>query len=171
VSTDAAPAPAPTFTDTDLSYVRSALQAVRAAQRANRVVEDEASDPRLRDSARRSQTAHGDDIARIVSLLAAWDRPEAAPAEPLGALVDLGGAIESLTPAAVPGRVEDRRLVAALSAHTEASILLHRAEMVAGLDSAARDLAEDHIRAAVRHLTELRRVLEPGRGQAGPGLS
>lgn len=169
MSTDAAPGPI--FTDADLTYVRSALQASRTAHQANRLAEQEASDPRLRDSARRSQVAHDHDIVRIVSLLTTWHRSEVARDDALEPAVDPAEALRPMTPVALPGRDGDQRLVAALSAHAEAATVLGRAQMIQGLDPAARDLAEDHIRAAARHLYELRRVLQTDRGATGPGMA
>lgn len=166
MSTDATPGPI--FTDADLNYVRSALQASRAANRTNRLAEQEASDPRLRDSARRSYVAHDHDIIRIVSLLATWDRPGVAPHDAPEPAADPSGTLGPIPPVAVPGAGGDRRLVAALAAHAEASTRLGRAEMIQGLDPAARDLAEDHIRAAALHLDELRRVRHADRTATGP---
>lgn len=145
------------FTGTDLAYVLSALVASRDAQRAHRLVAEEAHEPRLHAAARRGQIVLDDDIVRIVALLARWNRPEGtAPFAEAGPELSAPP-----TGAVVPGPAHDLRLVAMLSAHLEAAVLRGRGELIHGFETAARDLAEDHIRGAARDLSALRRALEP----------
>lgn len=146
------------FTATDLAYVLSALRAARDAREAFRLAADKAHEPALRDVARRGQVAWDDDNARIVALLARWDRPEGTARPAMEAATEL-----SVPPlqAIAPGPAHDLRLVAALSESVEAAMLRDRAEMIHGCEPAARDLAEDHLRDAARHLSALRRALAP----------
>ena len=135
---------------TDLLYLEDAVAALEpimavcaGAARSSR--------PDVRALARDALSVQTDRFAAISAVLLGWGRPEKA-SPPIGGPKALDG---------LDGEALDRLFVDRLTAHTHASLIRSRAEMIAGASRSTRSLAEDAIHADDRQLAALRGLHRP----------
>lgn len=132
------------FNGADVRYLRGSLQALRDVRRASDAAAAAATDPRVRDLARRAGATQADQIGVITSMLRGSGREAGA---------DRAGAVDQ---GSLDGLEIDRRFLEVLTAHAKASLVSARAEMVEGFGGSSRRHAEDISRAGWRELAELR---------------
>ena len=122
------------------------------------------SRPDVRALARDALSVQADRFAAMSAVLLGWGRPEKA-SPPIGG----PGALDGLD-----GEALDQMFVDRLTAHTHASLIRSRAEMVAGASRSTRSLAEDAIHADDRQLAALQVCSSSwrstGRRPGRPGL-
>lgn len=133
---------------TDLLYLEDAVAAL-APIMAVCASASRSSRPDVRALARDALSVQTDRFAAISAVLLGWGRPEKA-SPPIAGRETLDG---------LDGEALDRLFVDRLTAHTHASLIRSRAEMVAGASRSTRSLAEHAIHADDRQLAALRGLL------------
>lgn len=134
----------------DLDYLEQAHAALRPAMAASRAASLRADRADVRSLAYDALLVQTTQLAALTACLELWGRPDSVPtAETPEGLLGLEGA------------VLETAYAVQLTAHAHASMVVARAQMVAGGDGRARGIAEESIRAQYRHLAGLDRLL-PG---------
>ena len=141
---------------TDLLYLEDAVAAL-APIMAVCAGAARSSRPDVRALARDALSVQTDRFGAISAVLLGWGRPEKV-SPPIAGPKALDG---------LDGEALDQLFMDRLTAHTHASLIRSRAEMVAGASRSTRSLAEDAIHADDRELASLRALLVVPAQQAG----
>ncbi|MEU4376746.1 DUF305 domain-containing protein [Pseudonocardia alni] len=153
--------PAASSSSADVAFAQSMIphheQAVAMARLA-----DGRAGARVRDLAARIEAAQGPEIGRLQGFLADWG---AAPADHHGGHGDMAGMAGMMSDEqmAALGRASgaafDRSFLQMMIAHHEGAVTMARAELDAGVDPRARELAQQIVDAQQAEIAEMRTLL------------